>query len=475
MADREITAAMSAVSMSDAPRLPRPNFPLPRELRDQIYGYLLDNQYTRLERTFHSAADKAPSERGCKTYHFHTNILAVNREIHDEAEKLLYERNIFVVVSCQFPALVPAVRSTVYFPVVTETHASRMRHHSLRVHLKAHGPAANTVLEGDKPPRTQVENTINSAVLLHDHLQVFCNLAGLTLSNNPPQSLVINIAEKSYIGRLPSVDVKAPRLSCELRSTRYREMTPEVQTFLLAPLAGAISHNLVSSFTGTVCNPQEIIELQKLLGPTLVTFDAHCWAQQEISAILLDVAHDAVQHGELDLAERLYSEIVSSFSDMIRDFSAHEFTAEYRRKVLVSMMIPYMKSLICVTWLRLKMGKRDALKESAYRLVRFLGGDPSEQKEVSDLLPPEITAHAAHVVFLALLHLPPLDSKPLRMSVAGAVNYLASSGDDYPHIVHDRTILANFAEQRAALTQAHLPFKDCSISVLNPPGFPQCK
>lgn len=71
---------------------PRANFPLPRELRDHIYSYLLDAKHTRIKR----------ARIGDRAYTFHTSILGVNREVHDEAEEYLYKHNVFVVISHQF-------------------------------------------------------------------------------------------------------------------------------------------------------------------------------------------------------------------------------------------------------------------------------------------------------------------------------------------------------------------------------------
>lgn len=88
MTAKQMTTALSNVSVSGPPAK-LPNFPLPRELRDKIYGYLLDSDYTRLRRTVNQNQEKTQFERVAReemAYHFHTNILAVNRAIHEEAE-----------------------------------------------------------------------------------------------------------------------------------------------------------------------------------------------------------------------------------------------------------------------------------------------------------------------------------------------------------------------------------------------------
>ncbi|KAK6390698.1 hypothetical protein LTR65_005302 [Meristemomyces frigidus] len=69
------------------------------------------------------------------TYSFHTSILGVNHQIHDEATKVL-RKNAFVVVSFEWPGL---KESTHMFdvPIVTERKrlVARFANHSLRVHI----------------------------------------------------------------------------------------------------------------------------------------------------------------------------------------------------------------------------------------------------------------------------------------------------------------------------------------------------
>jgi hypothetical protein len=72
--------------MSEDGRTPRANFPLPRELRNQIYSYFLKSTNTRQVRLKDS---KAVTDRVGKGYQFHTGILGVNHVIHDEGECIL--------------------------------------------------------------------------------------------------------------------------------------------------------------------------------------------------------------------------------------------------------------------------------------------------------------------------------------------------------------------------------------------------
>jgi len=78
----EGTAVSSSSPLGDFQRFPA-------EIRDMIFQHLLDARYTRLERR----------TRDDPAYKFHTNILALNRAIHAEAQKLLAKRNTFIVAS----------------------------------------------------------------------------------------------------------------------------------------------------------------------------------------------------------------------------------------------------------------------------------------------------------------------------------------------------------------------------------------
>lgn len=135
MAEEQVTAALSAASSSGSPLT---IFPLPRELRDKIYGYLLDGDYTLIKRTFKEEDRKSAARlnhTGPRAYHFHTNIMAVNRTIHEETEELLYKRNAFIVTSFQWPSLNTLRGGMFSVPVVSSKFVNRMQLHSTRIHI----------------------------------------------------------------------------------------------------------------------------------------------------------------------------------------------------------------------------------------------------------------------------------------------------------------------------------------------------
>ncbi|KAI5362564.1 hypothetical protein Slin15195_G062200 [Septoria linicola] len=77
------------------------SFPLPQELRDEVYSYLLNAdqvQYTPIrKRTSHYKAYRYGGS--AHTYHFHTNILSVNKTIAKDASEYLLKHNTFIRVN----------------------------------------------------------------------------------------------------------------------------------------------------------------------------------------------------------------------------------------------------------------------------------------------------------------------------------------------------------------------------------------
>lgn len=71
------------------------------------------------------------------TYRFHTAILAINRQIYEEASETL-PSNKFVLVSHVWPGL-SILKHQIGLPIVMEnqTHGAAFKSHALRVHLQA--------------------------------------------------------------------------------------------------------------------------------------------------------------------------------------------------------------------------------------------------------------------------------------------------------------------------------------------------
>ncbi len=119
---------------------PKINLPLPRELRDQIWGYLLIHKHVH-EPVYVSKVDSATDKPGIQsvnhagTYSFQTSILATNKTIKSEADEVL-DANRFIVISYDW-VLMSRWLHTFDCPVITESKAqiARFQRHVLRIHL----------------------------------------------------------------------------------------------------------------------------------------------------------------------------------------------------------------------------------------------------------------------------------------------------------------------------------------------------
>lgn len=105
----------------------RANLPLPRELRDQVWGYLLLHEHVHAELYRDRPTGGIASEENRRhisrahTFKFEVNVLATNRRIHEECSKVLNSNN-FVMVSYKLPRI--GVEKHIYsLPVVTENQA----------------------------------------------------------------------------------------------------------------------------------------------------------------------------------------------------------------------------------------------------------------------------------------------------------------------------------------------------------------
>lgn len=68
---------------------------VPREVRDQIYRYLLSTKHTK-----HNCREPEMDTLRCVyTYQFHTSILFTNRQVYNEASNIFYMENLFIRVN----------------------------------------------------------------------------------------------------------------------------------------------------------------------------------------------------------------------------------------------------------------------------------------------------------------------------------------------------------------------------------------
>lgn len=239
---------------------PRANFPLPRELRDMFYGHLLDGKHTRVKR----------ARVGNNAYKFHTSILGVSRQIHDEAQECLYGQNVFVVVSHQFSdtshAAIPS-----WVPMVTELHGTKIMHRSLNVHLSDQSHDTSTISE--TPKRTWL--------FLFRDLDAYClgmtRRQALRINGGPYLLLYGNNSLLEGPVNNTAHQRGLDHLRLDLCSQHFRKSSHELQRRLISPFRKVVIPNVLVRICGDLLDRNSANNLEIEMGPSLFCANALKW------------------------------------------------------------------------------------------------------------------------------------------------------------------------------------------------------
>lgn len=303
-----------------------PNFPIPVELRNNIYRHLLlgvrtryqpqnaPGQYTSPVNSYTSAAH---------LYHFHTNILAVNKQIHDEASNILYKENTFVVLSSKSPSF-EYFRNITDVPIVSVRFAGRMKHHAMRLHFAWATPPLKLVQAQSGANSRTWNKGIQALIMLHEDLPRLCCMLQSQYCLSPQtQTIMQKTALATFFVSMPK-DTKMVNLKIELRTSPYREMTEDLDRDLLEPFQSVVSAGQIVTITGS--RPDITNPLQDRMVPDLIWASGMLWSLYHTTRTLKD-AYD-----NLALAGK-YREAIFRYS-FLMSFIGHETMTPLSRKDL---------------------------------------------------------------------------------------------------------------------------------------------
>ena len=465
MAEKKVTTAIPSTSALPAKL---PNFPLPRELRDKIYGYLLDGDYTRVRRVYkeeeYMSANRL-NQPGPRAYHFHTSILAVNHAIHEESEELLYKRNEFVVVSYQWPSLNKSRGGLYLVPVISHTHAGRMKHHSIRLHIS---PGA-TLLKATKA-LSGAEIPVQSYIMLARDMNAFCYTVSLSASRakTPFVGVVAQSDSKIILEDVHTEGQaklgKPTQLRCDFRSTKHVSMDTLLQQRVLKSLAFIISPSQRVVFTGKIGDEAHIKATERIMSPTLAYPAAKWWSTLGRLSMAKDVADACVDHDDICMVILQYSYIEYEIDGLLEEHSQanlepalvdalRTFRLEIMTNVLVS---------------KLKRGLISQFIDGFDRMCWYVE-ETSEELGESWKVPDGLQAYIDNLRLMFDLCRPIASLRPGTRTVKDAVNSLIQ-GEPGPHQIHDAQILKRHTNQDEMMTLQHLPLSECSAVQLPFPG-----
>ncbi|KAK5136672.1 hypothetical protein LTR08_002325 [Meristemomyces frigidus] len=345
---------------------PRINFPLPRELRDEIYGYLLSSEYAK----------------DGMTYNFHTSIMAVNHALHDETEEYLYKNNVFVVFSCNWEHFVPTGFSCL--PLVATKNVGRMEHHSSHFHLGIE-------------KKTEKETPVRSILILAQHVEGICHQLHIQLFTLENQRVcIISLPGKQlHLEHSGNSKVTTSAL-IELRTTKHRNMTVACQQALVLPLHSFISEISEISFRGAIADASTVEAAKSLMKPALICMEAKLWSLYSIvlaekaicDALVTEKFYDAAADGYMRILFHLYPLKRSQGPSVVSDA-----TAAWR--------VLTMDLCLSNAWLAMRKGSEEAIEYSMNQFEMETVIDTS----VQDMLSTRSRSALHHLYLLASTYL----------------------------------------------------------------------
>jgi hypothetical protein len=444
--------------------MPRPNFPLPRELRDKIYEYLLDSKYARIKRKFDGRqCDTARDNNltGPRAYQFHTNILAVNQEIHNESKELLYKRNIFVVISYQWPQLNHGRGGLYWIPIVSDKHIAKMTLHSVRIHVsQTKATKYNTATD---TPR-------HSFLLLAKDLEAFCCAMHSPYACAPvPYIWVATLYSSEARFGTKNIDdhekLKKPtQLLCEFKDTTYRTMDSPTQHDILRPISSIIGTNQRVVFNGNICDLEDVERSKRIMSPALLCIKAFRWAFLQNLTTWKTIANASIEHDDTGFVLQQYTIIERILAlrleameapSSIHERAEEDVTRTFRLEVTLNIAIA-----------KMKMGMLSGFIDDVEEIGWFVE-ETSDAFGESWKMPAKLEAYhvSADLWFDIYRLVNPYSLRTVRKVVSDLTQ--VESG---PHQIHDLEILKRHTNQDDIITNQHLPFEQCSARQLPLPG-----
>jgi hypothetical protein len=421
---------------------------------------LLDSQYTRVQRNFDPSWTEAKDlNPGLIAYNFHTNILAVNRAIRTEAEELLYKRNVFVVVSYEWPEMEEQSEygGLIWVPMVSKKHVSRMSRHSARIHISESSNSRE-----DTALTTRAKVTVKAYILLASDIEAFCITLGGLLYRSRGRALLLDNA--TVPGAPPAVEMqdvhwKPPQFKCELRDAEYRLMDRATQHQLLSSFASLIAAGQRVTFKGKICDEVQTRDLKRIMGPGILSPSAQHYNAAEMMIKAKCVTDAALEQDDLSFALGLCRLCMDCSLGTVSDK-----VMQSDPQIMSAMFITYLEVMVNIACCMLKLGRYTECALFAQRIgstlmcVKHDLGDSWE-------MPLGIEAYCFSISMWCMLSGElNLGINPSDMETVGStVGALAKFARQHQHQALDYETLKRYHDQEAKLTKEVLPLCERSL------------
>jgi len=337
--------------------------------------------------------------------------------------------------------------------------------HSLRIHLDP-GPATRAIFERHFPTMVPVQ----SYILLASDLKAFCVSMHITEEDHKGAAIVVG----AYPGAKPRLRAlgarpESDRMKCQLRDTRYRPMDRDLQDCLLAPLASIIRMGQRVSFTGPICNTQQVAHLKKVMGPTLLCQSALSWSQYKECELAKEVADATVGLDELEFVVNLYRLVVTKLAIMMQGIDGNERAVFMSVppfgemvKVIDTFTVEVMVTLACG---ELKLRQVDNFLKTSRHVHQILREWDSDDSDRARVLTAGVLDRFLSAVIYTALYRPIPSAKRITIARCIGMTFPEKMGDR-PHLSHNLKVLERQSDHSVTLKPEHLPLDQCAAVCL---------
>jgi hypothetical protein len=262
--------------------------------------------------------------------------------------------------------------------------------------------------------------------------------------------------------------VAAPQFKCELRNTKYRQIDAATQQQILAPMACILAPSQRVSFSGNICDFQQVEHLKQLMSPSLSCVPAYNWSRFKTLSLAKDVADATMHLDDIEFTMKLYK--ILEIAVAVSTHTLRKDATKYRIFLAVSPEasdacdILRLETLVSVACCAIKKRDIGVLRGAGDHIRQVYVRRAEESAERNDI-PPELGAHCCSVILWFHLY----SGQPLwDQTIKDAVERLARPGHSH-HQVHDSKILLRQPDQEVLVTSEHLPIGQCSAFQLPVP------
>ncbi|GAB7353367.1 hypothetical protein MBLNU459_g3849t1 [Dothideomycetes sp. NU459] len=366
-----------AISVQGAVPL-TPVFRLPRELRDIVYRHLLVGDEVKYLKT---PGQDHPLMSTAHSYRFCTNLLAVNKQIREEASEILYKENTFVMVTTISPEF-ETDRHVTDIPIVSARCVGSLTEHSMRIHFTWETPPMLRIRESKEEDTSWLDRDYRGYILLLQDLPRLCALLQFNYCLTPQNQLVmLPVPGQGATILLPlHENVQMARLRVVLRSTRYKVMTQALQDNLLRPLRNVVAPCQDVVITGG--SEDSIKSTIAAMTPRLIWASAVLWDLYTTTRLFKDHADALVRSGQFMEAAERYSFLV----DVIHEECTSSFPRDWLKRdpigasAIIRLTVMLADCTLSQLWIRLRcdplsIGEQDIAHGLAFCRAPYYGDD----------------------------------------------------------------------------------------------------